>query len=250
MSATASIILYGLVAGAATSGGVALLVWKERWAHRHVDLLTAFAAGVILGVVFFHMLPESGELNQAGFLVYCAVGFLAFYFLENILVIHGSVEHSHTTTGEGHLLTPTALVSTVGIGLHSLLDGIIIGIGFQAGREIGMLTAAGVICHEVPEGIAILAVLFESKVERKRAITYSLAVAVATPVGALLSLAFIPALSDSLKGGLLAAGAGTFLYVAASDLIPITHRRGSKFNVVLLLAGVALLVVVKYMLGE
>jgi len=52
----------------------------------------------------------------------------------------------------------------------------------------------------------------------------SIAVALATPLGALVSLTFVGALSKSVVGILLAMAGGSFLYIAASDLIPETHE--------------------------
>ncbi len=249
MSTTANIIVYGLLAGVSTCVGMGLLLWKERWALRHLNLLTAFAAGAILSVVFFHVLPEAAEVSEH-YLFYCAAGFIAFFILENILVVHGSVEHAHEVKGEGHLIAPTAWVTALGIGLHSLLDGIIIGIGFDVDFRVGLVTTIGLISHEVPEGIAILGLLFGSQVKRRQAIVVSMLVAAATPVGAFLSLVFVSGLPEAAAGALLAGAGGILLYVSASDLIPSAHRQGSKLTAVALLAGVALLALTKHLLGE
>jgi zinc transporter ZupT len=44
------------------------------------------------------------------------------------------------------------LVAFVGMGLHALIDGVIIGTSFEVGHDLGLLSASGVIAHEVPEG--------------------------------------------------------------------------------------------------
>lgn len=69
----------------------------------------------------------------------------------------------------------------------------------------------------------------------------SIAVAAATPLGALISLTFIGALSESAIGVLLAMAGGSFLYISASDLIPETHEEKKYENAGFLLLGVIFL---------
>ena len=69
----------------------------------------------------------------------------------------------------------------------------------------------------------------------------SIAVALATPLGALISLTFIGDISEPILGLLLALAGGSFLYIAASDLIPETHEKKGFQNAGFLLMGVLLL---------
>ena len=91
------------------------------------------------------------------------------------------------------------IVMFSGLFFHSLLDGIIIGVGFEVDPKVGLLTSVGVILHELPEGVTTFSLLINS-IKRKTALKLSIAVALATPLGALISLAFIGALSESVVG--------------------------------------------------
>jgi hypothetical protein len=53
-----------------------------------------------------------------------------------------------------------------------------------------------------------------------------------------------------ILGGLLGIAAGSFLYIyiAASDLIPETHRQSSPYNILLVISGMALLFVLELVL--
>lgn len=77
--------------------------------------------------------------------------------------------------------------------------------------------------------------------QRRTALILSLAVALATPVGAAIALGPLNGLSESGLGVMMAVAGGSFLYVAASDLIPETHEKNVLQNVIFLLAGVGLL---------
>ncbi len=67
----------------------------------------------------------------------------------------------------------------------------------------------------------------------------SVAVALATPAGAALSLIAIPEISQATVGKLLGLAAGSFLYIGASDLVPETHGKHGIRNALYLLAGAA-----------
>jgi zinc transporter ZupT len=45
-------------------------------------------------------------------------------------------------------------------------------------------------------------------------------------------------LTEATMGAMLALVAGSFLYVAAADLIPITHEENNKMNIVYVFFGV------------
>jgi ZIP family zinc transporter/zinc and cadmium transporter len=83
------------------------------------------------------------------------------------------------------------LVTFLGMGLHSLIDGMIIGTGFEASYDLGVLTTLGVIAHEVPEGIAMVAILLHYGWHRRKAIQLTAFVALATPGAAILTYTWL-----------------------------------------------------------
>jgi zinc and cadmium transporter len=121
-----------------------------------------------------------------------------------------------------------------------LVDGVIIGVGFEIDPKLGLLTSLGVISHEFPEGVTTFSLLV-NPIKRKIALMLSVAVALATPLGALLSLTFIGSLSEEMIRLLLGMAGGSFLYIAASDLIPETHEEKRFRNAGFLLLGVLFL---------
>jgi zinc and cadmium transporter len=165
--------------------------------------------------------------------------FIAFYLLEAALVFHsGSAIHfAEECHVKSHSKGP---VIFSGLFLHSLIDGFIIAVGFEVSLELGLLAATGVILHELPEGITTFALLMRS-MQGRTALLLSLAVALATPIGAAIALGPLSGLSESALGIMMAVAGGSFLYVAASDLIPETHERNVLQNVVFFLAGAGFL---------
>ncbi|MDH3999602.1 MAG: ZIP family metal transporter, partial [Desulfuromonadales bacterium] len=225
------VIFAGGFAGAATFGGMMLVLARENWSRRHSATLVSLSAGVLLGVGFLHILPESMELTPHAPL-YVVLAFVLFYFLEHHLLIHaGHEEQHHTGLGVDDCHDdccdrphPMGFVAFIGMGLHSAIDGMIIGTGFEVDHSLGLLAALGVIAHEVPEGIAMVAILLHYGWQRKSAIQLTSFVALATPLSAILTFALVRNLSPEWLGALLAMAGGSFVYIAASDLIPESHR--------------------------
>jgi len=232
-----SIIFYSTIAGLSTILGIIMVMYKEEWVFKHSHYVNSFAAGLLLGIAFFHLFPESLELSEDA-LLFIFIGFLLFYLLETVLVIHSGAEIHFGEKNDPHHAKGIVMFS--GLFFHSLLDGIIIGVGFEIDPKLGLIASLGVILHELPEGVTSFSLLIGS-IKRKTALKLSIAVALATPLGALISLTFIRGVSEAMVGLLLAMAGGSFLYISASDLIPETHEEKGFRNAGFLLLGVLFL---------
>ena len=244
MGQTFSIIFYSVLAGLATILGMITVILKEEWVLRNSRHVHSFAAGLILGIAFFHLFPESLALSEHA-LTFIFIGFLIFYLLEHMMVLHsGSEMHYKDRHNPQHT---KAMVMFSGLFFHSLIDGLIIGVGFEIDANIGILTSLGVIMHELPEGVTTFSLLV-NMITREKALAMSTAVAIATPIGAIISLTFMGRLSESTIGLLLAMAGGSFLYISATDLIPETHEKGlaSAFS---LFFGVLFLFLLSHFIG-
>lgn len=239
------VFFYSTLAGLATFAGMWMILWRENWSRKHSATLVSYSAGVLLSVGILHLLPESQELAPyAEFAVLLA--FIAFYFLEHHLFFHASHEELHHDALEVHgghhesCLDPHPLgsVAFVGMAMHSLIDGMIIGTGFEVDPHLGAIASIGVICHEVPEGIAMLSILLHYGYQRSKAIAFTAIVAFATPFGAMVTYALIREISTGFLGLLLAFATGSFIYIAASDLIPESHRARGWKGTMALCAGI------------
>jgi ZIP family zinc transporter/zinc and cadmium transporter len=227
-------LLYGGLAGAATMAGITMVRWKQDLAVKYSHYVNSFAAGALITIALAHLIPESVELNSNA-LLFVLAAFIAFYLLESVVVFHsGSAIHfSEECPIETHNVGP---VIFSGLFLHSLIDGFIIAVGFEASLELGIFAATGVILHELPEGITSFTLIVRS-MQKRTALILSMAVALATPVGAAIALGPLNGMPESTLGAMMAAAGGSFLYVAASDLIPETHQRKVLQNGVFLLLG-------------
>ncbi len=83
------IFFYSIIAGAVTIAGIQIIIFNERIAKKYAMHFMPFAAGIILATAFFHLIPESIELNEKA-IFYVFTGFLLFYLLESSIIISSS----------------------------------------------------------------------------------------------------------------------------------------------------------------
>ena len=231
----ANILIYSFIAGLSTVFGVYLVRRFENWTKKNAVFLISFAIGVLLASAFFHLLPEAIEINPSWFYWTLGTIFLLF-FIEHFVIIHSC----HEGECDNHAL---GTVSFLGIVFHSLIDGIIIGIGFEVSFAIGFLTSLAVIFHETAEGVFIYALLIQDKAFQAKALFLSWVVALATPFGAVATFFFAGSISPIVLSWLIAGAAGSFIYIGASDLVPEAHKKHNFLNIFLVLAGIIFVLV-------
>jgi len=243
----ARMILWSLVAFASTLlGGFFALHFKDR-----LHLILGFAAGVILSLIAFDILPEIFNLAEKNGVapavpMAALVGaFLLFHILERGLLIHHSHEeeygpHKHPVVGQASAL---ALIG------HSFLDGVGIGLGFQVSPEIGIVVAIAVIAHDFTDGLNTVSLLLTHKNSPARSIGFLLADAVAPVLGAISTLFFT--LGENHLLIYLGFFAGFLLHISAADILPEAHSQHSSWKTILAtITGVLLMCAVSFALAH
>lgn len=230
-------IFYATVAGSATLIGLALVLLSRSKVQKYSFVVVSLAAGVLLGTAFAHLLPEAYELTGETSFLWVLFGFSIFYAIESIVGFHACLEDDK----HEHVLGP---VAGIGIFFHSLLDGIAIAIGFEISNAIGLVTTLAVMLHELPEGIFTFSVLIHAKLPIKKAVIWTVIVALATPFGAIMTMLFFPSMPEYVLGILMGIATGSFIYIGASDLVPESHKSRSVVTGMFVLVGILLMLFV------
>lgn len=215
----APIVLAAMTLLSTGLGGTAAFRFRDR---RH--LLLGFSSGAVLGVALFDILPEIFALkNGVSYVPLAAVGFLSFFWLERYTAMHRSREHEHATASHEQEL---GAVSAGGLVVHSLLDGVAIGVGFQTSAKVGLLIAFGIIAHDLSDGLNTVTVVLAHGSPPRRATLWLAADMFAPVVGAASTLVFN---LESILPWVLSFFAGSFLYIGASDLLPEAREHDSPW---------------------
>ncbi len=199
-------------------------------------LVLGLAAGLMLGVVAFDLIPEAlAEQKGTVFgvpsaLLMLVAGFLSLHLIERSVAIHRAHEgeyevhvhahgHAHGRNQQVGMLAGSALIG------HSVLDGFAIGAAFQASSAIGGVVAIAVIAHDFADGFNTFTVASMYGHARRRAIMLLLCDAVAPIAGAALTLTMT--IPSGMLGLYLGFFAGFLLYLATSDILPEAHSHHS-----------------------
>jgi ZIP family zinc transporter len=139
-------------------------------------------------------------------------------------------------------------VVAAGLSVHSFLDGVAIGIGFQTSLGVGLLIALGVISHDLSDGLNTVTVVLAHGNPLKRAALWLMVDMVAPVLGAASTLAI--AINHAVLPWVLAFFAGSFLYIGASDLLPEAREHDSPLVGVATAVGMlAIYIATRFMRG-
>jgi zinc and cadmium transporter len=270
MRALPLLVVYcGLILAASVAGGLFPLVL--RLTHRRLELLLSFVSGVMLGVAFLHMLPSAGEALGAvePLLTWALAGFLAMFFMERFFRFHHHEStpehespHEHAQARpQTHDLTWTG--AAVGLTVHSLIGGVALaaaaaapagpsgeggaaGIGPE-GALPGLAVFLAIFLHKPFDALTLSTLLAAGRWPRSAGHLINGLFALAVPAGAAVFCVLGAGREDlgvgaaSTVGAALAFSAGTFLCIAAGDLLPELqfHQHDRVPLSVSLLAGLA-----------
>ena len=207
------------------------------WSQETFRLVISFCAGILLGAVFFHVLPEISTVlgRQLGYSV--MFGFLLIFVLEKFIMVHPCEEGECDYHKIG-------IAAYIGIGFHSILDGIAIGAGTM--MNLSFIIILAVTLHKFPAALALSSLLVKGKEYTKKKILLSMFIfALATPVGALVAVFIFQGVDDYVVATALGVSAGTFLFISIGDLLPTVyeeHEKGYK-NLVSLCLGTLVMII-------
>lgn len=219
MASLWTMLLVGLLTGSATllGGGFVLRY------NRALDLLLGFSSGAVIGVALLGLLPEG--LNMAGeqhshlsITAAAAAGFLLYLAVDRSsdILAGDSAAYRH--------FAPASLT------LHSLLDGLGIGLAFHVSSAAGIVVAAAVLAHDFVDGANTVAFSLAGGTGTRGARGWLAADAIAPLVGIVAARAVtVPSFPLAVLLGLFS---GFFLYIGTSGLLPASQARRPRLSTI------------------
>ena len=235
-----AILLAAATAVATAAGGFLALRAKDR-----LHLVLGLAAGLLLGLVAFDLLPEVFAMSSSEFLgapavsVALVAGFLLLHIYERFFGSHEPAEsdyghdHKHSANVAGGL-------GALAMGGHVFLDGLALGVAFSIDDKLGIAVFVALLVHAFSDGLNTVSLLVKSGKWTRKGIWLLGVDSVARISGAVIGSSL--ALSEDFTALYLAAFSGILIYLATSHILPEAHaRHASRWTLVSTVAGVAIM---------
>lgn len=225
-------LLVGAVSALATGFGAfpVHFISKNGETADHVKALaSSIAAGMMISASVFSLAQEGMDFRSeywyAPYAVIFGLGAGALFFLltEKYLDKYEIEEKLH------HIgRTRKSLLLFLTMFVHSIPEGVAIGVGFATGHyDFGFLIALAITVHNIPEGIAVSLPLKAEGASTSRCFWVSVLTSLPQPVMAVPAFILASVFKPALPFGLGFAG-GAMIYIVFSELVPESLQWGGK----------------------
>ena len=240
-SPVALLALYSLaIAGFSLLGG--LLPGWVKMTHVRTQLIMSLVSGLMLGVAFYHLLPHSimmyagpGAIDSAVW--WLMLGLMAMLLLLRLFHFHQhdfsqeAGEHHHHDGDSHHVAHELSWVGVaLGLGLHTVIDGVALGAVMRSAEEGVALAGAGVflaiLLHKPLDAMSIVTIMQQGGWSRSAGLAANIAFALLCPLAAVLfyfGVDLFAGGNERIVAASLAFAAGAFICIALSDLLPEVH---------------------------
>ncbi|RME70009.1 MAG: ZIP family metal transporter [Planctomycetota bacterium] len=209
--------LAGLLTALATGLGALPFAFVRRIGARGIGLAHALAAGLMLGASF-GLLAEGSAHGLVQTVVGGAIGAAAIVLSHRLLG-----EHGHGFAGlQGEHGRRAALLVLV-MTAHSFAEGVAVGVAFGGGQKLAVMITLAIAVHNVPEGLAISAVMRPRGASLAACAGWSVVSSLPQPVLALPAFVAVEQARALLPYGLGFAG-GAMVYMVLFELLPEAYE--------------------------
>src|SRR5436309_2385966 len=218
-----------------------------RLEHKPLCALISFAAGTLLGVTLFAILPESlGACPWWGVILGLATGYALFFFIsKHVHHVCPACAASHFDADATRHFSEIATALIIALAIHSTTDGLALGIqGEIPAMDATKWSLFSALCiHKVPEGLALGSLLIGAGLHRSAALGWVTAVEATTLLGGVIGYFFLTNVSILWLGLIMAHVGGGFIYLATHAVVGEMLKHGKKLVLTSFALGVALIAV-------
>ena len=194
--------------------------------HERLCALISLAAGTLLGVTVFSILPESWETMKRWELALAfGSGYVVFWFISKFVYhVCPACGASHFDEATTHQFSEIVTALVIALAIHSTMDGVALAAGHEAGghaqghgmgARVDLSLLLAVCVHKVPEGLGLGALLLGAGFAPVKTVVWVAAVEATTLLGGVLGIFFLREISTFWLGAVLAHAGGGVLFLAA-----------------------------------
>jgi ZIP family zinc transporter len=220
--------------------------------HERLCRLISLAAGTLLGVTLFSIVPEGYAAMPLWQLVAALASGYVLFSLISRYVFHvcPACAASHFDEATTHRFGEIAAAMVIALALHSTMDGLALALGKESGMSGGLDASLllAVCVHKVPEGLALCALLLASGLRRVNALSWVAAVEATTLLGGAVGLWLTPEVSGLWLALLIAHVGGGFVFLALHAVFGELLKHGQKLVLLSFFAGMSLIALLNLVL--
>ena len=204
-----------------TIGGIIGCVMNNK-SDKFLSFILSFAAGLMMAVVCFNLIPESLEISKISEAILGILAGIIVMIFCDIIVDKKFNKKSHNKNVKSNLLK-TGIIVSIGLAIHNIPEGLAIGSGFDASIKLGYSLALAICFHDIPEGISMAIPMKNGGMKIYKIMIYVILSGLATGVGALIG-SIIGKVSEEIIAICLSFAAGAMLYIVSGELIPESNK--------------------------
>ncbi|MCL2809393.1 MAG: ZIP family metal transporter [Treponema sp.] len=252
------IIIFSAVAGICGMGlgGLVSAVLLKRPSENMICWLLSFAAGVMVSIVCFGLVPESitllEELGFIGVIIIISgliLGVIIIMCLNRLVDkitklkdddlkmhhTHEQLYHESLLIKNPSRMLRSGVLMLLAIALHNVPEGIAIGAGGSFSFQLGAILAIMIAIHNIPEGMAIAAPLLAGGISKLKVVFLTSLAGATTLLGGFIGI-LIGSISNIAIALSLSLAGGAMLYIVFGEILPqsIIMTKNRKASIVTL----------------
>jgi zinc transporter, ZIP family len=233
---TLLVFVYALITAITTGLGAIPFAFVRTVSPKMVAYANAIASGLMMGASFG--LVAEGSNYGAGQTVAGGVLGVLFILATQRYLDHNHVEFGGMSGADARQMILMVVVMTV----HSFSEGVAVGVAFGGGMALATVITVAIAVHNIPEGLAISAVLRPRGRSVMQCAGWSVFSSLPQPLMAVPAFLFVEAVRPALPYG-LGFAAGAMLFMVLVELLPEAFEQARK-PAVATLASISLIAMV------
>ncbi len=240
-------VLFSLAATiAGTFLGSLIAVWAGNRSPKFIAYLLAFAAGVMMALVFLDIIPEVMEIVSVPVTISgIGAGILIILLFDTVSdkMLDGNGLKAARAQEKNKILR-SGYIMLLSVGIHNFPAGLAIGAGAKHDLGFAGTIALALALHNIPEGIATAALLLAGRAKKRTVLLLTTLTGVPTVLGAGAGY-FVGNISDTATALTTSAVAGIILYMIFEEILPqgtaVSKTRATVCTLLGIIAGTAAL---------
>lgn len=212
------VFLAALATALATGLGALPFAVISNISGNSIAVANAIAAGLMLGASF-GLVGEGANYNGWATFIGANLGVLFILIAQKLMG-----DHEFDFVGATGVSARRMLLIVVVMTVHSFAEGVAVGVSFGGGESLAAAITIAIAVHNIPEGLAISAVMRPRGASLLACIGWSIFSSLPQPITAVPAFIFVDRFASVLPYG-LGFAAGAMVFMVLVELLPEAYEQ-------------------------